>query len=644
MNNAVFLLDKEEKNILEYLHAYRTDIKDLFLHFVPQARKGILHRFMQATVREEIISRQHIMQRDGQLVIKLKDAAELQVSVQQFFSFGRFDVTEAVVTEKDGYRRALQHPIELLDVMKREGWIKEGLQYDRFRQELQNSAANYALALAGAELRKQSLVSLSPSSIEWVEKQMDLSEQFSPLAFYEQWVVDGHPLHPGAKIKMGMETADVMKYSPEWEAYPNVRVAAVHQDFYQDSYIEKRFTEILYDEYPKLRECVKEELQSKGLHKDDYKLLLLHPWQAEHTIPTLCEKEIREGNLVLLTGFHIPAAALMSFRSLAPLQSRGMNKHHIKTAVNVQTTGAIRTVSPHSVQNGPMLSKVFHAIQAKEQWFHDRFRILEEQAGAHFEPNANLSEEKRLFIRKQTGALLRENPENYVGTDEIAMPGSALLAVSPFSDKSIGAELIEAYAKNKGIFSIEKAVLSFVEQYAQVCLPPLLTLMSKYGVSMEGHLQNSVMIFRKGEPIRLLVRDFGGVRILHERLEKQRLKVLFYPGSAIIADDVEDTRNKMFYPVLQNHFGELIASLVRYFHISEEQMWALIAKVCKETFQELKKDAVIQEQVCADEQALFAYEIDLKAMVTMRLCGDVTDYTFSKVPNPLASALKGDYV
>ncbi|WP_028399834.1 IucA/IucC family protein [Ectobacillus panaciterrae] len=639
MENATLLLDSEEQKILEYLDIYRPDITELFLRFLPQARKGILHKLVQAVIRENVIAGKYISQEGPRIVVELAEENKLQVLTRQAFSFGRFDTDKVIKLYADGHIQILQHPAELLEILEKEGWIEEGLQYERFHQELQNSVANYALALAGAELRRGALPLLAKSSIEWVEKQMQ-SVSFSPLSFYEQWVVDGHPLHPGAKIKMGMDVADVIRYSPEWSGNPEVRIAAVHRDSYRTFCMDRKFTEILYEEYPELQEVVKKELEQHGLHEADYELILLHPWQAENTISSLCEKDIAEKRMVWIEGIQIPTAALMSFRSLSPRQDRGEKKHHIKTAVNVQTTGAVRTVSPHSVQNGPMLSTVFREIQEKEQGFQQRFRILEEKAGAHFEPDANIDEEKKLLLRKNTGSLLRENPESYTMEGEIAMPGSALLARSPFSGKTIGEELVEKYAEHKKIASAEQAVLSFLKQYAEVCLPPLLTLMSKYGVSMEGHLQNSVMVFRKGEPMRLLMRDFGGVRILQERLEKQGLKAAFYPGSATIADDVEDTRNKMFYPVLQNHFGELIASFVRHFNISEEEMWKPVAQVCLHTYRELKKEQVVQQQAAADEKALFAPFMDLKAMVKMRLRGDVTDYTFAKVSNPLAAVVK----
>src|SRR5918911_1032246 len=72
----------------------------------------------------------------------------------------------------------------------------------RFRSEVRNSAANYALALAGASLRRRELAARTRgsgkcTSLEWVRGRTAGDGMFSPLAFYEQLVVGGHPLHPG---------------------------------------------------------------------------------------------------------------------------------------------------------------------------------------------------------------------------------------------------------------------------------------------------------------------------------------------------------------------------------------------------------------------------------------------------------------
>ncbi|MNY27902.1 Ferric iron reductase FhuF-like transporter [compost metagenome] len=135
--------------------------------------------------------------------------------------------------------------------------------------------------------------------------------------------------------------------------------------------------------------------------------------------------------------------------------------------------------------------------------------------------------------------------------------------------------------------------------------------------------------------MRIVVRDFGGVRVLRERLERQGLSVAFHPGSATVTHDVADLRNKLTYPVFQNHLGEVIATLHRALGISEEALWRPVAAVCRAVFATLKADPAIAAQAAADEAALFAPTVDLKAMATMRLLGEVTRYTFAPVPNPL---------
>ena len=105
-----------------------------------------------------------------------------------------------------------------------------------------------------------------------------------------------------------------------------------------------------------------------------------------------------------------------------------------------------------------------------------------------------------------------------------------------------------------------------------------------------------------------------------------------------MTEDVEDLRSKTYYPLFQNHLGELIACLVRRLDLEEEYLWRPVAKVCRGIFSELKGDPTICEQAARDEAALFRPTLDLKAMTTMRLLGDVTHYTFSEVPNPLVEA------
>ncbi|WP_026676865.1 IucA/IucC family protein [Fictibacillus gelatini] len=638
-------LYEEEWKTLEYIRNHKPELEQEYIMNIHKGRQGILQRLFQAMIRERVIEDERVIWQKGKISIQLSGRKTLEISVKRLHSLGRFDITgDAIVY---GYESPilLAHPAQLLELFRQEGLL-EGVmekQYQRFKLEIQNGVANLTLALAGASHRKRELAALAEykqihTSLDWVFQQAKTKKDFSPLAFYEQWVVEGHPLHPGAKTKFGLDPADVIRYSPEWGALPEVALIAVAKGFCQTTSIdEQNVTTRLYEEYEGLQPVVEKTLRAQGLDDAQFELVPVHPWQFDHTLFNFYKEEIEKKQIVPIPDFRIPAQALVSFRSLAPLQDRGEKKHHIKTAVNVQTTSAVRTVSPQSVENGPILSKILASIQERENQFSGTLVVLQERAGIYFQPtNLELSEENRWILQANLASILRENPENYVkNEDEIPMPAAALLAESPISGKPIAVELIDKLADHYQLVDVEDAAVFFIERYANISLPGLIILMVRYGISLEAHMQNSVSVFRNGEPVRILIRDFGGVRILPERLKKNGFQAEFHPGSSTVTHNVDELRKIITYSVMQNHFAELITCLVRALDVNEEKLWRPIVSVCKDVFETLKKDPEIKEQAAADEQALFEPMIDLKALATMRLCGDVTAYSYMKVPNPM---------
>ncbi|WP_223588990.1 IucA/IucC family protein [Neobacillus bataviensis] len=646
IHNQVF--DEEEAKTLAYISREDTELAESYLLNLQAGRRGIFQRLFQALVREKIFQEERISwskKSVTRICIELPSRKTLQAVVKKRHSLGRFDLEgDLFLFDRESFI-ILTHPVELLDLLLNEGLLNEVTekQFSRFKMEIQNGVANLALALAGASRRKLELVKAASlknihTSLQWVAKQSKEDRSFSPLAFYEQWVVEGHPLHPGAKTKFGLDVGDVIQYSPEWGASPKAALVAVAKDYCQTTSVDVRtVTTCLFQEYEELKSTVEMILQNQELNPEQFELIPVHPWQFDHTLYTMYKKEIEQKRIVPISNFRIPTQSLVSFRSLAPIQNRGDKKHHIKTAVNVQTTSAVRTVSPNSVENGPVLSKILTTIQEKENHFARSFIVLQERAGIYFQPsNQDLSEEERWTLQANLASILRENPENLVNhEEEIPMAAAALLAESPISGKPIAVELIEKLALHYQLSNLAEAASLFIEKYAQISLPGFLTLMVRYGISLEGHMQNSVSIFRNGEPVRILLRDFGGVRILPERLEKQGFYAAFYPGSSIVTEEVEQIRNIISYSVMQNHFAELISCIVRTLGFEEEQLWKRVASVCRAVFEELKKDPSIADQAAADEHALFQPMINLKALTTMRLRGDITAYSFMKVPNPL---------
>ena len=127
--------------------------------------------------------------------IQLSRGRTLLVRVQRTLSFGRFDLCGSVIL-RDGSRcEIVEHPARLLDLLSdlpgyhSVVWDLAGeTRLARFRLEVRNSAANYALALAGASLRRRELAARTRgsgvrTSPEWVRGRTAGDRMFSPLAF-----------------------------------------------------------------------------------------------------------------------------------------------------------------------------------------------------------------------------------------------------------------------------------------------------------------------------------------------------------------------------------------------------------------------------------------------------------------------------
>jgi siderophore synthetase component len=305
-------------------------------------------------------------------------------------------------------------------------------------------------------------------------------------------------------------------------------------------------------------------------------------------------------------------------------------------------TSAVRTVSPNAAENGPAVSRVLAEVGRREGDFGGRFAAVAEDVGIYYRPtDGSLDAETAAAQSKHLAAMLRENPENYVREGEVALPAAALTAESPLGPGPVVAELVGAFAARAGLPRRRAAAVAFLRRYGEVAVPGFLTLLTRYGLALEGHMQNSVCVFRDGELTRLLVRDLGAIRVWPERLAREGLSLGLMPGSAILADDLDDLRNKVYYSFFQNHLAELIVALVRHLGAEEGALWAEVARAARRAFAGLKAVPGLGRQAADDEAALFRPALALKALATMRLRGEVTDYTFAEVPNPLAGCDAG---
>jgi siderophore synthetase component len=560
--------------------------------------------------------------RAGRAAFRLPDGTVLTGPASVADPFAEHAAGLCVVRDRDG--AVFDHPAGLLGALAE---AQRGPQagWPALAAELAESVANHALSLVAEAQRREARgfgrPDDAPGALAWATGRAEADLAFSPLAVFEQAVVDGHPLHPCARIRGGMPTADLFRYAPEWAEVAGVGIVAVAGRG------PTSLTGQLRRWHPDAVDAARRHLRRAGRDPDAFDLVPVHPWQLEHTIPVRFEDAIDRGDVVPVPGVSIPARPLVSFRTMAPAGDR--RAAHLKTAIDVRLTTAVRTVSPAATRNGPAASALVGEILPAEERFGGRFAVVAELAGGGYRPRAGEPGDAASL-----SAIIRESPELRTTAGEVVLPSAALAARSPTTGRLLVADALGDIAA-AGRPGFAGAAAEFLGAYCACALPALFTLLTRWGVGLEAHGENLLVVLRAGLPVRVVYRDFGGVRICRPRLAARRGPGIVLSG-AVPTDDDDELRTKFLFPLVETNLGQLVSALVRAGGGDPGRLWAVVARRSRSVYAELAADPTIRAQALADEDALFSESLPAKAMLRTQLSGTPHAARWITVANPLA--------
>lgn len=629
---------KEEQEVYEFLQKEMLEQAPRYIALLSKGRKSILHKLASGILRENIEnSYTHALTRkgtsesweesnlpsyfftwiqtmplshDGTYKIVERTGRYFVFRIEGEYAYQRVQTTGDILLITEQGVSTVDTASQLLREFYQHGPKPENL--EGFIVELDNGTANATLSylyeemwshqvqVEGKELHARNLW-------DYLVKKQQEDPAFSSSLFFEQLAVEGHHLHPGAKTKTGLSVENVFRYSPEFHQTFSVRFVAVHRTLLRTTE-EGGFLERVL---PGIYSEGMRELRDRGFEASDYDILPVHPWQYKYALASIYEEEIRKELLIFLKTLSLKSKATSSFRTVYPLEK---SAPAIKLAVNSQMTSTVRSISTNTALNTTSFSNMIEEIKRREPHL-TSFVPINEIAGAAF-PSAENLKSRNLSV------LLRESIEDKLEPGEVAIAGSSLYAKSPLSSKTIVQEMVDGYSKD---------VVGFFEDYVDKSLAGFLTLMAKYGVALEGHLQNSVPVFKDGKITRFFFRDWGGARIYKPRLEKQGISVLFEENSVSITESQRDMHDKLYYTVFQNHYGEVIRQLVMHYDVSEWSLWQMVKQKCEKILQQLSKEVSVED----DRTFLFQPIVQHKSLTTMRL-KDGKGYEYNEVPNPLS--------
>jgi len=407
-------------------------------------------------------------------------------------------------------------------------------------------------------------------------------------AWLEGFIVRGHPLHPGSKMRRGFSADELRAWSSEMGGRVDVAFVAVRND---------HLTVAALPRTP-------EAWESAVRVPHGYTPIPVHPWQLRHTLPRVFARERAEGVIIPLPDV-LPACPLVSQRTVVPLGGGA----HLKLPVAAQMTSAVRTVSAQSARNGPRLTALLegllegnpHATLQGERW-----------TGHFWDPGADDTDPEALERARHLSAIVRDAPRG-----DTLVPAALLIEECPVRREPVAMELVERHGGGP---------IAFFAEYAEVFARGVLPLLLGYGFAAEAHAQNCVVDFEGGRVRAFVLRDLGGVRIhlpwLRERLD-------LHPASVITADTVPELFAKAHHTWLQGHLAPLASAL----DAPENALWRAASAAFRRAWEAIDVPPERREMARA---LFFAPRIQVKALTLMRLRGKSHHYDFCEVDNPLA--------
>lgn len=593
------------------------------------ARTRSLQRLMQALLREGLVSADCTRPDATRRIYRLADHSHVSFDYLVAGRMNSWDLRGRVMLQRPGQtEQCVLWPSQLLALMSQSFEQPPSADViERLAGELDDSLINDTLCLAFHNSWSQGLnAALGEDGLLAGLLRMDA--QSNPTMLLEQWGTLGHPWHPNYKTKLGLSAEQVIRYSPEFAARIDIRLCALHRQY---AHVEALpgtgdYWQWWVERFPEAATRLQRHLAELGLDGSDYLPLPVHPWQAEDALARDFAGELSDRLLVMTDIVAFNAAPTMSFRTVLPQASR--EAPMVKLPVSLRLTSVQRTVSPRSARMGPRVSQLLLQILEREPGMAQRLDIVPERLGLHYLPDPANDERAR-----HLGVLYRDNPYSRLSDGEMAVPVGSLFATDEQQRP-----LLQQWVKLATGRDDSAAMRTFFDRYIGIAVPALLGMYLKYGVAFEAHQQNSFMVMdASGAPARLLIRDFGDIRIDRASLHAHGLDIVLHDPKMTLFDDDGIVRDKLLHTTFMCHLGELALLCARHWQVPEALLWEALAGQVAQCFADLEEQ-VEPGRWQRERQALLESDWPAKSFMRMRLIDGHTDIV-GRLVNPLRAVV-----
>ncbi|WP_159885895.1 IucA/IucC family protein [Paenibacillus puerhi] len=435
----------------------------------------------------------------------------------------------------------------------------------------------------------------------------------------EQSLRYGHTFHPTPKSSEGFTEEELAQYAPELGASFRLQYVAVSQELVEEQWI---------DPYEPLPETVREAVRRLGPLAQGYTAIPVHPWQWTYVQGNRhVQRLLEQGKLVDLGRMGAVVYPTSSVRTVWDPEE-GM---FYKLPLHVRITHFIRENTPEQVRRTmdaavivKRLSEEADELEAKEG-----LRILPELGYRTIRLNDVPWSEREQLMASFAVIYRQGKPLTGQGGDPCYALAS-LLEEAPGSTEPL---LFTAIRQSAGGSLPDWDM--WLSRYIDLTALPLLRLFAHSGISLEAHLQNSLLRLERGLPSRFYVRDLEGISVSAEHADRHGwTKELVSADSPVLYPAAEAWLRLQYYYVV-NHLGTLVPTICRCAGREEAAYWQIVRNRLEQHRSEAQRGEPLHALLT---DLLGRQTLPAKANFISRFQqrGETPDYV--DIPNPISDS------
>ncbi|MCK0744301.1 IucA/IucC family protein [Chromohalobacter nigrandesensis] len=374
-----------------------------------------------------------------------------------------------------------------------------------------------------------------------------------PLADYrcsEQGLWFGHPNHPTPKARQWppqLLQDEKPAYSPEFGA-----TTALHEFSFPVAGLSVQANRL------NALDVLSHAADQRRAEDLDRVVISMHPVQAD-----LFRQDARVAEMIQKKVIGDLGPGRWHAAPTASMRTWYLEGHpwFIKGSLNVRITNCVRKNAWYELESTLVIDRIMHRLAESKDAALEALCVAQEPATVHWAPPQGDEADQRWF-REQTGVILREN------FCQRFRPERCLLSATLFARDAQLVPLVLSFiagstsAEGHDALPSEAQSRAWFQAYLRTLVAPVMGLFFRHGIVMEPHLQNCVLIHDQGMPRQMLLRDFEGVKLTHDKGVDWLTGESLHPHvRESMTYSREQGWNRIAYCLLVNHVAEAILAL-----------------------------------------------------------------------------------